>query len=71
MYTVAVNSCDWRCSMSVELPCVSLGLFPQKHYELVWHCSNASISKHGTVTSSSSGASTKPDSYTKSKNLAL
>ena len=28
MYTVAVNSCDWRCSISVELPCVSLGLLP-------------------------------------------
>ena len=28
MYTVAVNSCDWRCSILVELPCVSLGLLP-------------------------------------------
>ena len=43
----------------------------QKCYEHLW-CSNASISKHGTVTSSSSSASiAKPDSHTKSKSLAL
>ena len=44
----------------------------QKCYEHLWWCSNACILKHGTVTSSSSSASiAKPDSYTKSKNLAL
>ena len=64
----------WRCSIYVELPWyISMAVISsQKCYEHLWCCSNASILKHGTVTSSSSSASiAKPDSHTKSKSLAL
>ena len=57
----------------LNYPDISMAVISsQKYYEHLWCCSNASISKHGTVTSSSSSASiAKPDSHTKSKSLAL
>ena len=57
----------------LNYPGISMAVISsQKCYEHLWCCSNASILKHGTITNSSSSASiAKPDSHTKSKNLAL
>ena len=57
MYTVAADSCNWHCSIQDELPCVSLGLLSRHRgfmskYGIAHH--HASISKDGTVNSSSS-----------------
>ena len=52
MYTVA---CNWHCSIQVELPSVSLGLQPYRG-GFMRGSIPASISKYGTVASSSLGA---------------
>ena len=48
MYIVTANSCNWRCSVQVELPSVSLGLLSQHRSFMskygIAH-SHASISK--------------------------
>jgi len=55
-----IPSCsNWHCSIKVYLPSVSLGLLSHRRsfmskYGTARH--HASISKHGTVPSSSSGA---------------
>ena len=58
-YTVAAIQCNWRCSIYVELLVVSLGLLSHcRNFmsKFGTACRHASISKRGTVASSSSGA---------------
>ena len=56
IYTVAANSCNWHCSIYVELPS-GFYLTIQALSKLGIANCHASISRHGTVASrSSSGA---------------
>ena len=47
-YTVAANLCNWRCSVEVELPCVSLGLL--SHCRSFYNMSNYAIAhRHASL----------------------